>query len=106
MSATGMPSSQHAAALRIIGATTSRPRSRAWTGPTVTASSPVPNHALEITPERLAEGAHQPGVRLPRDVLGRIEGREPPYFSFSLIFDRKPPSWNVDRASANSSAVP
>ena len=61
--------------------------------------------ALGIALERLAEGAHQPGVRLPRDVLGRIERREPPYFSFSLIFDRKPPSWNVDRASANSSAV-
>src|SRR3989442_430345 len=50
MSTTGIPSSQHAAALRIIGATTSLPRSSACTGPTVVASSPVPSHALEMTP--------------------------------------------------------
>src|SRR5439155_1339251 len=50
MSPTGIPSSQHAAALRIIGATTSWPRSSACTGPTVVASSPVPSHALEMTP--------------------------------------------------------
>src|SRR5437867_1870075 len=52
MSATDIPSSQHAAALRIIGATTSLPRSRACTGPTVVASSPVPSQALESTPVR------------------------------------------------------
>src|SRR5207247_2355266 len=50
MSTTGIPSSQHAAALRIIGATTSWPRFSACTGPTVVASSPVPSHALEMTP--------------------------------------------------------
>src|ERR1051325_2824846 len=61
--------------------------------------------ALGIPLERLAEGAHQGGVRLPLDVLGRIEGREAPYFSFSLIFDRRPPSWNASRASANRSAM-
>src|SRR5256884_1249765 len=52
MSAMGIPISQQAAALRIIGATTSEPRSSACTGPTVVASSPVPSHALEITPVR------------------------------------------------------
>src|SRR3989454_4551755 len=52
MSAMGIPNSQQAAALRIIGATTSEPRSSACTGPTVVASSPVPSHALEITPVR------------------------------------------------------
>src|SRR2546429_32869 len=52
MSATDIPSSQQAAALRIIGATTSLPRSRACTGPTVVASSPVPSQALESTPVR------------------------------------------------------
>src|SRR5438552_4223245 len=52
MSAMGKPISQQAAALRIIGATTSEPRSSACTGPTVVASSPVPSHALEITPVR------------------------------------------------------
>src|SRR6266540_138427 len=52
MSASGMPISQQAAALRIIGATTSLPRSSACTGPTVTASSPVPSHAFEMTPVR------------------------------------------------------
>src|SRR6266496_3225841 len=52
MSASDMPISQHAAALRIIGATMSVPRSSACTGPTVVASSPVPSHALEITPVR------------------------------------------------------
>ena len=52
MSLTGSPSSQQAAAFRIMGATTSRPRSSACTGPTVVASSPVPSHALEITPVR------------------------------------------------------
>src|SRR5712691_3376034 len=52
MSAMGMPNSQHAAALRIIGATMSAPRSSACTGPTVVASSPVPSQALEITPVR------------------------------------------------------
>ena len=52
MSARGMPSSQHAAAFRIIGATMSFPRSSACTGPTVVASSPVPSQALEITPVR------------------------------------------------------
>src|ERR1044072_12402 len=52
MSLTGSPSSPQAAGFRIIGATTSRPRSSACTGPTVVASSPVPSHALEITPVR------------------------------------------------------
>ena len=59
MSLTGNPNSQQAAALRIIGATTSRAppsppvaRSSACTGPIVVASSPVPSHALEITPVR------------------------------------------------------
>src|SRR6266496_1777423 len=52
MSASDMPISQHAAALRIIGATMSVPRSSACTGPTVVASSPVPSHALEMTPVR------------------------------------------------------
>src|SRR5947199_6359535 len=52
MSARGTPSSPHAPALRIIGATTSRPRSWARTAPTVVASSPVPSQALEITPVR------------------------------------------------------
>src|SRR2546430_16259413 len=46
---------------------------------------------LGIPLDRLPEGAHEGGVRLPLDVLGRIEGGETPYFSFSLIFDRKPP---------------
>ena len=35
----------------------------------------------------------------------RIEGREAPYFSFSLIFDRKPPACDAVSAAANSSAV-
>src|SRR5713226_8467361 len=52
MSATLIPISQQAAALRIIGATMSRPRCNACTGPTVVASSPVPSHALEMTPVR------------------------------------------------------
>src|SRR5262245_1737830 len=52
MSAIGIPISQHAAALRIIGATMSKPRSSACTGPTVVASSPVPSHAFEMTPVR------------------------------------------------------
>src|SRR6185503_7554503 len=52
MSAIGMPISQQADAFRIIGATKSREGSRANTGPTVVASSPVPSHALEITPVR------------------------------------------------------
>src|SRR6266480_3015447 len=52
MSAIGIPISQHAAALRIIGTTMSFPRSNACTGPTVVASSPVPSHALEMTPVR------------------------------------------------------
>ncbi|PYP12052.1 MAG: hypothetical protein DMD59_01125 [Gemmatimonadetes bacterium] len=38
--------------MRIIGATMSLPRSSAWTGPTVVASSPVPSHAFEMTPVR------------------------------------------------------
>src|SRR5436189_298746 len=77
MSATGMPSSQHAAALRIIGAATSRPRSRAWTGPTVTASSPVPNHALEITPVRTQRFSWMSCRRARSGVAGlgvRLEG--------------------------------
>ena len=37
---------------RIIGETTSREGSRARTFPTVTASSPVPSHAFEMTPVR------------------------------------------------------
>src|SRR6266705_1319260 len=52
MSARVIPSSQQAAALRIIGATTSVPLSSACTGPTVVASSPVPSHAFESTPVR------------------------------------------------------
>src|SRR5690348_17539407 len=48
----GIPNSEQAAALRTIGATTSTPGRRACTGPTVVASSPVPSHALEITPVR------------------------------------------------------
>ena len=50
MSAMDMPISLHAPAFRIIGATTSTALSRACTGPTVVASSPVANHAFDITP--------------------------------------------------------
>ena len=53
----------------------------------------------------LPKGAHQGGVRLPRDILGRIEGGKAPYVSFSLIFDRKPLRCGPWRASANSRAV-
>src|SRR5439155_22141704 len=60
---------------------------------------------LGIPLDRLPEAAHQGGVRLPLDVLGRIEGGKAPYFSFSLIFDKKPPAWDAVSASANSSAV-
>src|SRR2546427_11623294 len=60
---------------------------------------------LGIPLDRLPEAAHQGGVRLPLDVLGWIEGGEAPYFSLSLIFDRKPPAWDAVSASANSSAV-
>ena len=61
--------------------------------------------ALGIPLDRLPEATREDGVGLPLDVLGRIEGREAPYFSFSLIFDRKPPAWDAVSASANSSAV-
>ena len=61
--------------------------------------------ALGIPLARLPEGAREDGVGLPLDVLGWIEGGESPYFSFSLIFDRKPPAWDTVSASANSSAV-
>src|SRR2546430_17027104 len=60
---------------------------------------------LGISFDRLPEAAHEGGVRLPLDVLGRIEGGETPYFSFSLILDRKPPAWDAVSASANSSTV-
>ena len=61
--------------------------------------------ALGSPLDRLPEGAREDRVGLPLDILGWIEGREAPYFSFSLIFDRKPPAWDAVRASANSSAV-
>ncbi len=60
---------------------------------------------LGIPLDRLPEAADEGGVRIPLDVLGRIEGGDAPYFSFSLILDRKPPAWEAVRASANSSAV-
>ena len=52
MSASDMPIMCRAPALRIIGATMSRDGSSARTFPTVTASSPVPSHAFEMTPVR------------------------------------------------------
>ena len=55
--------------------------------------------------DRLPEAAHERGVRLPLDVLGRIERGKAPYFSFSLIFEKKLPAWDAVSASANSSAV-
>ncbi len=61
--------------------------------------------AFGISLDCLAEAAHQGGIRLPPDVLGRIEGWKAPYFSFSLIFDRKPPACDAVSAAANSSAV-
>ena len=48
--------------------------------------------ALGILLEGLAKRAHERGVGVPIDVLGWIERREALYFSFSLIFERNPPS--------------
>ena len=50
MSDNGMPIMCRAPALRIIGLTTSLAGASALTEPTVTASSPVPSHALEMMP--------------------------------------------------------
>jgi hypothetical protein len=60
---------------------------------------------LGIPLDRLPKAAPEGSVGLPRDVLGRIERGKAPYFSFSRIFDRKPPAWDAVSASANSSAV-
>src|SRR6266508_2567090 len=75
MSAIGIPISLQAAALRIIGATMSRPRSSACTGPTVVASSPVPRHALESTPvrtQRFSSMSERPAPALDRASNRRI----------------------------------
>ena len=61
--------------------------------------------ALGIPLDRLPEATREDGVGLPLDVLGRIERGKAPYFSFSLIFEKKLPAWDAVSASANSSAV-
>src|SRR5262245_1161440 len=97
MSAIGMPISEHAAALRIIGATTSRPRSNAWTGPTVVASSPVPSHAFEITPvrtQRLSWISCRRARSRPRYSSSLVSGVSAATISarsgFASMVDRKP----------------
>src|SRR2546422_1529031 len=92
MSLTGSPSSQQAAAFRIIGATTSRPRSSACTGPTVVASSPVPSQALEMTPVRTQD---RKSTR-----LNSSHG----YISYAVFCLKKktPPEHRHQRRSANS----
>ena len=61
--------------------------------------------SLGIPLDRRPKLADERRVGLPVDVLGGIEGRKAPYFSFSLILDRSPPSPDAVSASANSSAV-